>query len=295
VGHIPIRTLVSHPYRAYSSGAGTLTGVRDDSISVVGRRHIGAGANQVAQWRKQIGLPADFYGLDSVRLYTRRVGASDSFTLTLWNGATADPSINAVSVLPVGLGWELFTFTPSGTYAAGDHILAEFVSTVDDTEETQFVDLRITYKSKGGGRVQSAMQAEENLSFEGSGTITRVYDTTGRFVYTEHLSGGVNQLMDFYDHIEIPVEAQRLRDITVSTYRAGLVDLYTATLTVEGATDSGINGVSVSPSSAAAWEPFTLTPTGIYAPGQRALLKLSSQVDNTLLTRHRDIVWNLTT
>jgi hypothetical protein len=295
VGHIPIRTLISHPYRAYSFGAGTLTGVRDDSISVVGRRHIGTGTNQVAQWRKQIGIPADFSGMDSVQAYTRRVGASDSFTLTLWNGATADPSINAVSVLPVGLGWELWTFTPSGTYAAGDQLLAEFVSTVDSAEETQFVDLRITYKSKGGGHVQSTMQAEENLSFEGSGTITRVYDTAGRFVYTQHLSGGANQLMDFYDHIEIPVEAQRLRDITVSTYRAGLVDSYTATLTVEGATDSGINGVSVSPSLILTWETFTLTPSGIYTPGQRALLKLSSQVDLGLLTRHRDVVWNLVT
>lgn len=233
--------------------------------------------------------------MDSVRLYTRRVGASDSFTLTLWNGATADPSINAVSVLPVGLGWELFTFTPSGTYAAGDHILFELVSTVDSAEENQFVAPRITYKSRGGGHVQSAMMSEEWMSFEGSGTVSRAYDAAGRFTYTQHLSAGANQLMGLYDGVEIPVEMKRLRDITLSTYRSGAVDLYTATLAVEGVTDAGINAVSVSPSAAATWQPFTLTPSGIYSSGQRALLTLSSQVDNTLLTRSRGIVWNMAT
>ena len=281
-------------YRSYAGGSGALSIATDTARSTIYRRHLGTGVNQVATFGRELRLPPDFQGFESVAIDTRRVGASDAFTLQLLSGATADPSINAVSILPVGTDWEKFAFTPSGTYAAGDYLLHEISSTVDSTEENHFADLRLTYRSRGGARTLMVQRSEENLEFSGTGTRSRVYDTTGRFTYTQHASSAANSLMTFTDHVMLAAECKRLQSITLGTYRSGAVDFLRATLQVDGATDLGVNAVSVSPSGSAAWEPFTLTPAGVYTAGARALLILESQIDNTLQTRHRDILWNYT-
>jgi hypothetical protein len=237
-------------------------------------------------------IPDDFEAWSKVELRTRRVGAADLFTLTLWKGGVADAAVNAVSIMPdVDGEVQTFSFVPSGSYAPGDSCLLEIHSVVDSAEEANYVGPVLRYKSRGGGHVQNNRPGEENLAFPGAGTKSRVYDTTARHVYTQHLGTGANQLMTFYDYVRLPPDLRAWSAVKIHTYRSGAVDILTATIWRGGTVDPAVDGVSVSPASAGAWEQFTLSPSLSYAPDDNVLFRLSSQVDNTLLTRHRDLLW----
>jgi len=85
----------------------------------------GAGTVKV---RQSVVLPLDFgsFGTNALTVSILRSGNVGGLKLSLYQGGSADPAVNGVSVSPAASGsFQVFSFTPSGTYSPGEAVTLE--------------------------------------------------------------------------------------------------------------------------------------------------------------------------
>ncbi len=131
-------------------GAGTDIIEFFSNSSKQARGLFGTGTNQVGTHRKRVQIPGDFVSFkeNGLRVQTRRIGAVDSMTLSMFKDGVIDPGASGVSILPSGVDvFEQFEFTPSGSYSPHDFILLSIETVVDITELGEFADVEVRYNA----------------------------------------------------------------------------------------------------------------------------------------------------
>lgn len=293
------RTVFAHyPTRLVSRYvvAGTGQPVADESIGAIYQEHAGTGNNHSGFFRAEAVLPTDFVSFLEVGGWTRRVGALDSFTVSLEHGTSIDTAVNASSVLPGAADtWEPWSRVPADTYAAGERVLLEFADIADNGEKAHQRGVYFKILTRGGRR-RIALVEESNVNWVtgsgAAGTLSNNYDSTLASQWRFHLGTGANQVGSSYLYWRLDPSFNGWgQGISFESLKTGSTDSATVSMWRNGSLV--VNAQNVLPSSADAWESFTVAPGAGWAPMDEVLLKWATQVDNAgeLRLRRLKILW----
>lgn len=118
----------------------------------IGRYIRGDANNSQGSLMAQIVLPPDFdsFGTNHFVIRTRRNATLDAFTISLIkDDDTVDTAINGATVNPTAVDtFQVFSFTPAGSYSAGDRLIIKATADVDDTERAYVGYVLLKYNRK---------------------------------------------------------------------------------------------------------------------------------------------------
>jgi len=131
------------------TGTGTFSAatVISGTESFVEEIHTGAGTGKFYKGLLVANTHPPNTALPTFTFWTKRNGATTSFTITLYKTGTADAGVNAVTIKPVANAtYEQFTLTPTGLYSPGDALLFELISVAIAGTDNRFAATRVQMK-----------------------------------------------------------------------------------------------------------------------------------------------------